>query len=159
MIFLDVLTQVLGFFIMLVTVYFKSFHYRKKLVSCLCPCSNFICFLCDFAFPVTLPLELFIPVVSLSRRIRFAGGFESIMSSLGTCTFIFSLSHIDSFKVLFLLWHFGVPSKQSFMTLFLWDEIISVLIAAPTMWSLLLAGPILMLTAGLAQFMSPHTFL
>ena len=138
-----------------------SNHHLKKLVSCLCPWSNLICFRVGFAFPEALPFEFFIPlVVSRWSRIRLAGGFDASLSVFSTVG-MFSLSNMDSFKVLFLLRHFGVLSTLCSLMLSLWDDMMSVLMAAVIMWSSLVVGlgPILILTAGFAQLMSPQTFL
>lgn len=141
-------------------------NHLKKLVSCLCPWSNAIFFLLVCNFPVALVLVFFLSVVSLSRSIRLAAGdldisFPSQPWSVWLPAGKFSLSLMDSVSVLFLVRHFGVPSIECSFTLPLKDDIISFLTASIIIWSLLMSGlgPILILKAGLAQLMSPHTFL
>ena len=109
--------------------------------------------------------KLLLSLVSFANKILFAVGFVNLSSSHCTAvsldgTVMFSFSPRDSFSVLFLLRHFGVPSALCSLVLISYEELISVFSTA-FMWSLLASGlgPVLMLTAGLAHAMSPYTFL
>ena len=109
--------------------------------------------------------KLLLSLVSFANKILFADGFVNFSSSQCTAlsldgTVMFSFSPRDSFSVLFLLRHFGVPSALCSLVLISYDDFMSVIFTA-FIWSLLASelGPVLMPTAGLAHAMSPYTFL
>ena len=56
----------------------------------------------DNVFVLVLPFELFFAIMSVSRSIRLAGGFLTSFMVL-LLVGMFSLSHIDSVRVLFLV--------------------------------------------------------
>ena len=129
----------------------------KKLVSCFCPCNKATCFLLCLDFRLmAFFFKLFLSLVSFANKILFADGFVNFSSSHCTAvsldgTVMFSFSPRDSFSVLFLLRHFGVPSALCSLVLISCDDFMSLLANG--------LGPVLMLTPGLAHAMSPYTFL